>query len=121
MKITKKTKIRLVIGAIILLIGLIGVDMLTTYKVKLGSSSVKPYDEYFMIEMSSGTSVGYFKEAKLKKIDEGIYRIDAYFSLLSGEYSGYMYKLDNPNGYIKELRNYGFDNPEEYEVIYKAE
>ena len=41
--------------------------------------------------MSSGTSMGYFKEAKLEEIEPGIYRIEAYYSLLSGENSGYLY------------------------------
>ena len=118
MKIIKKVLVIILISLFLLVI----VDKLTTYTVPLGPSSVKTStDDDIIIEMSSGTSLGYFKEAKLKKIEDGVYRIDAYFSLLRGEYSGYYYVLENPDNYIKELRNYSYDNPTEYKIIYKKE
>lgn len=69
--------------------------------------------------MSSATSVGYFRKVIFEEIDNGIYSIEAYFSLLSGEYSGYKYKIDNSDNYIKEIRQYSLDSSGDYTVIYQ--
>lgn len=108
-----------IVCLLVFIVVLVFIDQQTTYMVAVNQNNVEVSNENIVIEMSSGTSVGYFKKAELEEIDDGIYRIKAYFSLLSGEYSGYQYTIDNSDKHIKEIRQYHLDEPDEYTVIYQ--
>lgn len=108
-----------IVCLLVFIVVLVFIDQQTTYMVAVNQNNVEVSNENIIIEMSSGTSVGYFKKAELEEIDDGIYRIKAYFSLLSGEYSGYQYTIDNSDKHIKEIRQYHLDEPDEYTVIYQ--
>ena len=79
-----KKIVYLIIGLFVLIVALLFLDWKTTYLVEVQQEDVQVFNEQIVIEMSSGTSMGYFKEAKLEEIEPGIYRIEAYYSLLSG-------------------------------------
>ena len=116
----KFKKILLVIVCLLVLfIGLFFLDKQTTYIIALNQNNVEVLNDDIIIEMSSGTSMGYFKKAELEEIEDGIYRIEAYFSLLTGEYSGYKYTIDNSDKRIKEIRQYSLDGSDNYTVIYQ--
>ena len=116
----KFKKILLVIVCLlVLLIGLFFLDKQTTYIIALNQNNVEVLNDDIIIEMSSGTSMGYFKKAELEEMEEGIYRIEAYFSLLTGEYSGYKYTIDNSDKHIREIRQYSLDGSDNYTVIYQ--
>ena len=108
-----------IVCLLVFIVVLVFIDQQTTYMVAVNQNNVEVSNENIVIEMSSGTSVGYFKKAELEEIDDGIYRIEAYFSLLSGESSGYQYTIDNSDKHIKEIRQYHLDEPDEYTVIYQ--
>ena len=108
-----------IVCLLVFMVVLVFIDQQTTYMVAVNQNNVEVSNENIVIEMSSGTSVGYFKKAELEEIDDGIYRIEAYFSLLSGESSGYQYTIDNSDKHIKEIRQYHLDEPDEYTVIYQ--
>ena len=108
-----------IVCLLVFIVVLVFIDQQTTYMVAVNQNNVEVSNENIVIEMSSGTSVGYFKKAELEAIDDGIYRIEAYFSLLSGESSGYQYTIDNSDKHIKEIRQYHLDEPDEYTVIYQ--
>lgn len=108
-----------IVCLLVFIVVLVFIDQQTTYMVAVNQNNVEVSNENIVIEMSSGTSVGYFKKAELEEIDDGIYRIKAYFSLLSGESSGYQYTIDNSDKHIKEIRQYHLDEPDEYTVIYQ--
>ena len=108
-----------IVCLLVFIVVLVFIDQQTTYMVAVNQNNVEVSNEHIVIEMSSGTSVGYFKKAELEEIDDGIYRIEAYFSLLSGESSGYQYTIDNSDKHIKEIRQYHLDEPDEYTVIYQ--
>lgn len=114
-----KKIVYLIIGLFVLIVALLFLDWKTTYLVEVQQEDVQVFNEQIVIEMSSGTSMGYFKEAKLEEIEPGIYRIEAYYSLLSGENSGYLYEIDNSNHHIREIRQYHLDNSNHYTVIYQ--
>ena len=78
-----------IVCLLVFIVVLVFIDQQTTYMVAVNQNNVEVSNENIVIEMSSGTSVGYFKKAELEEIDDGIYSIKAYFSLLSGESSGY--------------------------------
>lgn len=108
-----------IVCLLVFMVVLVFIDQKTTYMVAVNQNNVEVSNENIVIEMSSGTSVGYFKKAELEEIDDGIYRIEAYFSLLSGESSGYQYTIDNSDKHIKEIRQYHLDELDEYTVIYQ--
>lgn len=108
-----------IVCLLVFMVVLVFIDQKTTYMVAVNQNNVEVSNENIVIEMSSGTSVGYFKKAELEEIDDGVYSIKAYFSLLSGEYSGYQYTIDNSDKHIKEIRQYHLDEPDEYTVIYQ--
>ena len=108
-----------IVCLLVFMVVLVFIDQKTTYMVAVNQNNVEVSNENIVIEMSSGTSVGYFKKAELEEIDDGVYSIKAYFSLLSGEYSGYQYAIDNSDKHIKEIRQYHLDEPDEYTVIYQ--
>ena len=114
-----KKIVYLIIGLFVLIVALLFLDWKTTYLVEVQQEDVQVFNEQIVIEMSSGTSMGYFKEAKLEEIEPGIYRIEAYYSLLSGENSGYLYEIDNSNHHIREIRQYHLDYSNHYTVIFQ--
>lgn len=118
----KSKKIVYFIICLLLFIGgLVFLDQQTTYLAIVDQNEVQALNGDIIIEMSSGTSVGYFKKAKLEEVEKGVYSIKAYFSSLSGEYSGYKYKIDNSDNHIKEIRQYNLDDSGDYTVIYQSD
>lgn len=121
MNVIKKHKKGIVISFLVVLISITILDIATTYRKRIHPKAVTVENDQISILMTTGTSLGYFKKAELKEIKEGVYRIDAYFSVLRGEYDGYIYKIDNTDRHIKELRSYDVDNPDSYVIIYESE
>lgn len=116
----KLKKILLVIVCLLIfIVVLVFVDQQTTYVTVVDQNDVEVFNDDIIIEMSSGTSVGYFKKSELEEIEKGVYSIKAYFSLLSGEYSGYQYKIDNSDHHIQEIRQYHLDDSGDYTIIYQ--
>ncbi len=119
-KMVKSKKMICFLVCVLVFIGcLVFLDQQTTYLVVVHQNNVEVLNGNIIIEMSSATSVGYFRKVIFEEIDNGIYSIEAYFSLLSGEYSGYKYKIDNSDNYIKEIRQYSLDSSGDYTVIYQ--
>ena len=71
-----KKIVYLIIGLFVLIVALLFLDWKTTYLVEVQQEDVQVFNEQIVIEMSSGTSMGYFKEAKLVLICEKVYAQD---------------------------------------------
>ena len=77
----KSKKIVYFIICLLLFIGgLVFLDQQTTYLAVVDQNEVEALNGDIIIEMSSRTSVGYFKKAKLEEVEKGVYSIKAYFS-----------------------------------------
>lgn len=118
---SKKKILFLILFLFFLWGALVFVDNKTTYLISIDQNDVEIIDKNIVIEMSSGTSVGRFKNVKLKELKTGIYSIEVYFSLLTGEPDGYKYKIDNSDNHIKEIRQYSLDGSDEYILVYQYE
>ena len=68
---TKKI-ICFIVCLLVFIVVLVFIDQKTTYMVAVNQNNVEVSNENIVIEMSSGTSVGYFKKAELEEIDDGI-------------------------------------------------
>ena len=71
-----------IVCLLVFMVVVVFIDQKTTYMVAVNQNNVEVSNENIVIEMSSGTSAGYFKKAELEEIDDGVYSIKAFFVVI---------------------------------------
>lgn len=112
-----KKKIRLIIGGIIsLLIAWIIIDTFTTVPIYLYIDQVHEQQSQIIIHIPYGSGHYYYKKYKLNQIEDGVYQIQGYGSMLSGKKYPLQITIDNSQNQIKEIKQKNLDN--QLETIY---
>lgn len=113
----KKKKIYLVMGILVsILIAWIIIDTFTTVPIYLYIDQVHEQQSQIIIHISDGSGHYDYKKYKLNQIEDSVYQIQGYGSMLSGKKYPLEITIDNSQNQIKEIKQKNLDN--QLETIY---
>ncbi len=113
----KKKKIYLVIGVLAsILIAWIIADTFTTVPVYFYIDQAQKQQSQIILHISDGSGHYHYKTYELNQLDDGIYQIQGYGSMLSGKNYPLEIIIDNSQNQIKEIKQKNLDN--QLETIY---